>query len=230
MIEEAKKQGKVLMVDHTFPYTGAVQKVKELAEDGTLGTLQYYDSVRINLGLFQDDVNVLWDLAVHDLSIMETVFPFKPVSVSATGISHVDGKPANTAYLTIFYEEKFIAHVAASWLAPAKLRQTLIGGTEKMVVYDDMEPEEKVRLYDKGITVDPSPENIYRMRVGYRAGDVWIPKLRRAEALRELVSHFADVIENGATPITSAESGARIVRILEAATESMKQQGAPVTL
>ncbi len=230
MMEEADKQGKVLMVDHTFPYTGAVRKIQELVASGDLGTMQYFDSSRINLGIFQTDVNVLWDLAVHDLSIMEAVFDYHPIAVSATGIAHVNGSPANTAYMTLFFNEPFIAHINVSWLAPVKVRQTLIGGTDKMIVYNDMEPEEKVRVYDKGITVDPSPEDVYKMRVGYRAGDLWVPKLERKEALRELVSHFADVIENGTQPLTSAESGARIVRMLEAATQSLEKQGECINL
>ncbi len=230
MLEEADKRGLALMVDHTFPYTGAVKKIQELVKTGDLGDVQYFDSSRINLGLFQTDVNVLWDLAVHDLSIMEAVFDYHPISVSATGIAHVEGSPVNTAFMTLFFKESFIAHINVSWLAPVKVRQTLIGGTEKMVVYNDMEPEEKVRVYDKGITVNPSPENVYKMRVGYRAGDIWVPKLERKEALRELVAHFTDVIENGAEPLTSGISGARIVRMLEAATQSLEKQGECVSL
>ncbi len=230
MIEEAEKRNLTLMVDHTFPYTGAVKKIGELSKSGELGELYYFDSVRVNLGLFQSDVSVLWDLAVHDLSILESFTDNKPIAVSATGIAHVQGKPVNTAYLTVFYEGSFIAHIHANWLAPVKLRQTLIGGSEKMVVYDDLEPTEKIKIYDKGITVDPSAANITEMRVGYRAGDMWAPKLENIEALNSLVTHFVDVIENGTDPITSAESGARIVRILEAATESIEKNGQRIQL
>ncbi|MFC2150220.1 Gfo/Idh/MocA family protein [Calditrichota bacterium] len=230
MIQAAKDAGKILMVDHTFPYTGAIEKIQQLLDSGELGTMQYFDSTRINLGLFQHDVSVIWDLAVHDLSIMEALFDYKPYGVSATGIAHVEGSPVNTAFMTLYYNEPFIAHINVSWLAPVKLRQTLIGGSDKMVLYDDMEPEEKVKIYDKGITLTPNEKDIIKIKVGYRTGDMTAPKLRRIEALSSLVNHFADVVEKGVKPITSAESGARIVRILEAATESLKLQGTLIKL
>lgn len=230
MLEAAEKNGVTLMVDHTFPYTAAVRKIRDLVRAGDIGDLYYFDSVRVNLGLFQSDVSVIWDLAVHDLSIMEYVLPCKPIAVTAAGIAHVKDNPVNTAYLTLLYEEDFISHIHVSWLAPVKLRQTLLGGSEKMVVYNDLEQVEKIKVYDKGITVDPSPEDIHQMRIGYRAGDIWAPQIARKEALAELVAHFTDVIDNSASPITSAESGARIVRILEAATESIQDNCKVVTL
>ena len=148
MIDEAAKRNLVLMVDHTFAYTGAVRKIRELIAGKQLGEIYYYDSVRVNLGLFQHDVSVVWDLAVHDLSIMEFLFPEKPIAVSATGISHIEGQPVNIAYLTLFFDNDLIAHIHVNWMAPVKVRQTLIGGSEKMIVYNDLEPTEKIKIYD----------------------------------------------------------------------------------
>lgn len=225
LIDEAERRKKVLMVDHTFIYTGAVRKIKELVDAKEVGDIYYYDSTRINLGLFQHDVNVLWDLAVHDLSIMGHILADKPRAVSATGISHIEGRPENTAYLTVFFDSKVIAHIHANWLAPVKIRQTIIGGSNKMVVYDDLEPSEKIKVYDKGITLDESPESVYNMRIGYRAGDMWAPQLDMTEALQAEVGHFIDCIEGGTKPMTDGEAGLQIVKILEAGTASMKEHG-----
>jgi predicted dehydrogenase len=230
LIDLAARKRKVLMVDHTFPYTGAVMKIKCLIDSGTLGKIYYYDSTRINLGLFQHDVSVIWDLAVHDLSICDYLLKQKPAAVSATGISHVKGQPANVAYLTLFFPDDIIGHINVNWLAPVKIRQTLISGSEKMVVYDDNEPTEKVKVYDKGITVKTSPENIYRMRVSYRAGDMLAPQLDGMEALKRLSEHFVECITTGATPKTDAESGLRVVKVMEAATESLAQRGKLITI
>jgi len=230
MIEEAKRAGRTLMVDHTFPFTGAVRKVRELIEAGELGEIYYYDSARVNLGLFQHDVSVIWDLAVHDLSILDNILPQKPVAVSATGMSHLKGQTEDIAYLTLYFAGNTMAHINVNWLAPVKLRQTLIGGSKKMVVYDDLELTEKVKVYDKGVTLETNPANIYQMKVGYRTGDMWAPKLDGTEALRLLASHFLECIAEGKTPITNAESGCRVVRIMEAATESMAKHGEMVRL
>lgn len=230
LISAAAAKDVVLMVDHTFPFTPAVQRIKQLIDDGEIGDVLYYDSVRVNLGLFQHDVNVIWDLAVHDLSILEYLLDDKPTMVSATGISHVEGHPENQAYITLQYDARLIAHIHVNWLAPLKVRQTLIGGTEKMIVYDDTEITEKLKVYDKGITTDQSPESVYQMRVGYRAGDMWAPHLDHGEALRNLVTEFVQCIHTGKTPLTHAESGRRIVRVMEAASESVKENGRPVTL
>lgn len=230
LVEEAGKQDRLLMVDHTFPYTGAVRKVKELIRTGKLGKIYYYDSVRVNLGLFQHDVNVIWDLAVHDLSIIDYILSDKPVAVSATGISHVKGQPENVSYLTLYFETSTIAHIHVNWLAPVKLRRTLIGGSKKMIVYDDLEPTEKVKVYDKGVTLETDPDSIYEMRVGYRTGDMWAPKLDSTEALRMMARHFTDCIANRKTPITNADSGLRVVSIMEAATESMAKRGELIRL
>jgi predicted dehydrogenase len=218
------------MVDHTFVYTGAVQKIRELSDAGELGDIYYYDSVRINLGLFQQDVDVLWDLAVHDLSIMDYVLPRPPVAVSATGMAHVAGKPANIAYLTMFFDRDLIGHVHVSWLAPVKMRRTLLGGSRRMIVYDDIETSEKIKVYDHGISVDPSPENVYQMLVGYRTGDMWAPKLPLTEALAVEARHFIECITSRVAPRTGGDAGLRVVRLLEAATESMSHQGRPVHL
>jgi predicted dehydrogenase len=230
LIDAADRRGLVLMVDHTFVYTAAVMKVRELAVSGELGTVYYYDSVRINLGLFQHDVNVLWDLAVHDLSIMDYVLGQEPVAVSATGLSHVPGKPENIAYMTMFFEGNLMAHVHANWLAPVKVRRTLVGGSRKMVVYDDLEASEKVKVYDRGISLNPSPENVYQMLVGYRTGDMWAPQLAVREALHTEATHFIECVEQRKTPITDGHAGLRVVRLLEAATRSMAHQGNLVAL
>ncbi|BAU05247.1 MULTISPECIES: Gfo/Idh/MocA family protein [Fischerella] len=230
LIEEAEKRNLVLMVDHTFVYTGAVRKMRDLVVTNVIGDIYYYDSVRVNLGLFQHDVNVIWDLAVHDLSIMDYILPSQPYAVSATGMSHVPGEPENIAYLTLFFAGNLIAHIHVNWLAPVKVRRTLIGGSQRMIVYDDLEPSEKVKIYDKGITVNGNAESLYQMLIGYRAGDMWAPHLEVTEALRTEGLHFINCIQTGDRPITDGQAGLRVVRILEAATESMKKQGQLVEL
>jgi predicted dehydrogenase len=230
LVDEADRRGLVLMVDHTFVYTPAVQKMRELADSGELGDLYYYDSVRINLGLFQHDVNVLWDLAVHDLSIMEYVVQRQPVAVSATGLSHVPGSPENIAYMTMFFDGRLIAHVHANWLSPVKVRRTLLGGSRRMILFDDLEGSEKLKVYDRGISLNPSRENVYQMLVGYRTGDVWSPQLGIREALHVEAAHFLECIRQRTIPRTGGAAGLRIVRLLEAATESMKSQGRLVPL
>lgn len=230
LVAEAEKCGTVLMVDHTFVYTGAVRKIRELVDAGELGDIYYYDSSRINLGLFQHDVDVVWDLAVHDFAILDYVFDERPVAVAAHGISHVQGRPENLAYVTVFFASGAVAHFNVNWLAPVKLRRTLIGGSNKMVVYDDLEPDEKIKIYDKGITTSEDAGEIYRMRIGYRVGDVWSPQLDRTEALRREVDHFIDCIENGTPVETGGDMGLRVVEMLEAATTSMRERGRPVEL
>lgn len=230
LIEEAEKRNLVLMVDHTFVYTGAVRKMHDLIATNSLGDIYYYDSVRVNLGLFQHDVNVIWDLAVHDLSIMSYVLPFQPYAVSATGISHVPREPENIAYLTLFFENNLIAHINVNWLAPVKVRRTLIGGSQRMIVYDDLEPSEKVKIYDKGITVNGNSESVYQMLIGYRTGDMWSPKLDMTEALWTEGLHFLNCIQQSDRPITDGKAGLHVVRILEAATQSLKKQGRLIEL
>jgi predicted dehydrogenase len=228
LIDEAARRKLVVMVDHTFVYTGAVRKMRELAETGDLGVIYYYDSVRINLGLFQHDVNVLWDLAVHDLAIMDYVLKDRPVSVSATGLAHVAGRPHNIAYMTMFFDTSLIAHVHVNWLSPVKVRRTLLGGSRRMVMFDDLEASEKIKIYDRGISVNPSPENVYQMLIGYRTGDMHAPQLAVSEALGVEALHFVDCIDNGTTPLTDGEAGLRVVRLLETASESMAEHGRPV--
>jgi predicted dehydrogenase len=230
LIDEAASRRLVLMVDHTFVYTGAVRKMRELAESGDLGDIYYYDSVRINLGLFQHDVNVLWDLAVHDLSIMDFVLRQHPITVSATGLAHVPNRPQNIAYMTMFFNSSLIAHVHANWLSPVKVRRTLLSGSRRMVVFDDLEASEKIKVYDRGISLNPSPENVYQMLIGYRAGDMWAPQLPVTEALAFEASHFVACVGDGSTPITDGAAGLQVVRLLEAATKSMSEQGRPVSL
>ncbi len=228
LIEEADRQGLVLMVDHTFAYTGAVRKLRQLIDDGTLGEIHYYDSVRVNLGLFQHDVGVIWDLAVHDLAIMDFLFDERPVAVSATGAAHVEGQPENVAYMTCFFDSNTIAHLHVNWLAPVKIRRTLLGGSKSMVVYDDLEPTEKVKIYEKGVTLEHDPHAIHRLQVGYRTGDMLAPRLESREALATLADHFLDCIEGSAQPITDGRSGLRVVEAMSAASRSMAQRGVPV--
>lgn len=233
MVEEADRRGLILAVDHTFVHTGAVRKMREIVEND-LGEVYYYDSVRVNLGLFQHDVSVIWDLAVHDLAIMDYVLNEKPVAVSATGMAHVLGEPENIAYLTLFYDTSLIAHIHVNWLAPVKVRRTLIGGSNKMIVYDDLEPSEKVKVYDKGITLNGNPqkngEKIHQMLVGYRTGDMHAPQLDISEALGREFRDFVHCVETGARPTADGSAGLRVVRILEAAARSLAQRGRVIEL
>lgn len=228
LVDEANKRNLVLIVDHTFIYTGAVRKMAELIKAGDLGRIYYYDSIRVNLGLFQRDVNVISDLAVHDFSILDYLLGEHPVAVSASGINHFPGTPENLAYITLFYDSGTIAHTNVSWLAPVKVRQILIGGSKKMITYDDLEPSEKVKVYDKGISFTDDPKQIQEMRVGYRTGDMWAPKLDATEALRIEGEHFIDCIVNKKTPLTDGNLGLRVVELIEAATSSMRGRGETV--
>ena len=230
LIDEAVRRNRVLMVDHTFIYTGAVRKIKELLTEHILGKVYYYDSVRINLGIFQSDVNVLWDLAVHDLAIMDFLLGEIPEAVSATGTAHFSGEPENIAYLTCFFPKNLIAHFHVNWLAPVKIRRTLISGDTKMVVYDDLEPSEKVKVYDKSVVMDTTKQGMYQLLVNYRTGDMWAPKIDSTEALQRECRHFVDSIEKGTAPVTDGAMGLRVVRILEAASRSLAQKGNPVSI
>lgn len=230
LIAEAQRQNLVLMVDHTFVYTGAVQKIHQLVSDGTLGNIYYYDSTRINLGLFQHDVNVIWDLAVHDLAILEFLLDAAPTAVSANGANYVTGGPDNTAYMTVYFENGIIAHINVNWLAPVKIRQVLIGGSNRMIVYDDLQPSEKVKVYDRGVTLASSADDNYKGLLSYRLGDMHGPELSNKEALLTEIEHFVDCIEHKKIPRTSGESGLRVVKTLEAASLSLRQQGHPIEL
>jgi predicted dehydrogenase len=230
LLEEAAARELVLLVDHTFVYTDAVRKIRELIASGELGDIYYYDAVRVNLGLFQHDVNVIWDLAIHDLSIMDYVLPEKPIAVSATGISHIPGQPENVAYITLFFSSAQIAHVHVNWLTPVKVRHTLIGGSEKMILYDDLEPSEKLKVYDKGINVTPRQEDVYKMLVSYRSGDMWAPRLDNTEALQTEALHFIDCVENNRQPDTDGPAGLRMVSMIEAAETSLRDRGRLIEL
>ncbi|MFN8612035.1 MAG: Gfo/Idh/MocA family oxidoreductase [Vulcanimicrobiota bacterium] len=230
LIELAERRGKVLMVDHTFLYNPAVWAMRDILDSGRLGKLLYFDSTRVNLGLFQRDVNVLWDLAVHDLAIMDYLIHDRtPVAISATGVAHVTGQPENMAYLTCFYEDNLVAHIHANWLAPVKLRRTLLGGEKQMIVYDDLEPSERIKVYDKGITVSDEKE-LRKLLISYRSGDCWCPKVPPGEALENEVQHFAECIRTGKKALSDGIAGLRVVKMIEAGSLSMRQRGAPVEL
>ena len=230
LVAEARRRDRVLLVDHTFLYTGAVTKIGELIRSGDLGRIYYYDSIRVNLGLFQRDVSVISDLAVHDFSILDFLLGEHPAAVTASGTNHFPGTPENLAYVTLFYDSGTIAHANVSWLAPVKVRQILIGGSKKMITYDDLEPSEKVKIYDKGVSFTDDPQKIQEMRVGYRTGDMWAPKLSMTEALRVEGEHFVDCIEHHKTPITDGQLGLRVVELIEAACQSMRRKGETVYL
>ena len=231
LIALSKEKNRILMVDHTFLYTGAVAKIKELVETSQIGEVLYFDSVRVNLGLFQNDVNVIWDLAPHDLSIMRYIIDKNPVSVSAVGVSHVKDTLENIAYITVFYEDSTFAHFHVNWLSPIKVRQIMIGGSQKMIVYDDMENTEKIKVYDSGVELKPDDKDaLYNTLVQYRTGDMFAPKLDQTEALKKECQHFVDCINTSTQPISNGEFGLDIVRMLAAAQESIEQQGKNIPL
>lgn len=231
LLDEARRRDLLLMVDHTFVFSPAVRKIRDLLQGGGLGSrVHYYDSVRVNLGPFRHDVNALWDLAVHDLSILDYVFPHQPLEVSCIGVSHMEGHPENLAYLTCWYPDNLLAHIHVNWLAPVKLRRTLIGGDQKMLVFDDLEPSEKLKVYDKGITVTSNGSGRDAWMVDYRSGDMWAPKLSNREALALEVDEFVDAIARGTSFPADGEAGLRVVRVLEAASRSMRGRGLPVAL
>jgi len=230
LIDEAERRKLVLMVDHTFLYTPAVQKIRELILEGALGDIYYYNSIRASLGLFQSDVNVIWDLAVHDVSIIQHILDQEPVAVSATGAFHVAGTPANMAHISLFFESSCIAHVSVNWLSPVKVRQTFIGGSRKMIVYDDLEATEKIKVYDKGIVINGSEDGAHQFRIGYRAGDMWAPHLSVKEALQTEAEHFIRCLRTGERPLSGGASGLQVIKILEAASRSIDGQGKPISL
>ncbi|HLM58936.1 MAG TPA: Gfo/Idh/MocA family oxidoreductase [Pyrinomonadaceae bacterium] len=233
LIGLAERGGRTLMVDHTFVYTGAVRKIREMVASGELGDLLYFDSVRINLGLFQHDVNVVWDLAPHDLSIMDFVVGRRPTSLTATGSCHIQPGLENIAYVQLRFDDSLIANFHFNWLSPVKIRRTLIAGSRRMIVYDDVEPSEKVRVYDTGVEryqKVADEEETYKTLVSYRTGDVWVPKLDMTEALHYVCAEFLDAIEESRPPVTDAEAGLRVVRLLEAAQTSIGAGGRRINL
>jgi len=228
LIDLAARKGLKIMVDHTFLFTGAVKKIKEIINAGELGRLLFYDSVRVNLGLFQHDVNVLWDLAPHDLSIMDHLIKASPEAVVATGQGHLNGHE-DVAFMTLYFPDKIIAHINVNWLSPVKVRTTLIGGEKRMIVWNDLEADEKLKVYDKGVKIT-SREGVYELLVSYRSGDMWSPQLEQVEALRQELNYFVDCISAGKEPFNNCCAGLRVVRMLEAASESLNRKGAFVRL
>jgi predicted dehydrogenase len=223
LINLAERKNLKIMVDHTFLFTGAVKKICQLLNEGTLGPLYYYDSTRVNLGLFQHDVNVIWDLAPHDLSIIDHLIKAMPEAVVATGESHLNGFE-DIAFITLHFPNKVIAHINVNWLSPVKVRTTLIGGEKKMLVWNDLEADEKIKIYDKGVDVT-SQQGLYNLLVNYRSGDVWVPKLEQIEALHQELGYFVDCITQSRTPFNDGVAGLRVVKLLEAATDSLARRG-----
>jgi len=229
LVELAERKNLMIMVDHTFLFTGAVRKIKELVDRKELGDLYYYDALRVNLGLFQHDVNVIWDLAPHDLSIMDYVISEKPEAVVATGERHLNGVE-DVAFITVYFPKHIIAHVNVNWLSPVKVRTTLIGGEKKMLVWNDLEVDEKLRIYDKGVSMSTNPSNLHQLLVSYRSGDMWAPQVEQVEALRAETAYFLKCIEENSKPFNDGEAGLRVVRILEAADRSIRTRGEAITL
>jgi predicted dehydrogenase len=228
LIEIAQKKNLKIMVDHTFLFTGAVRKIRQLVDDGTLGSLYYYDSTRVNLGLFQHDVNVVWDLAPHDLSILDHLIQKHPEAIVATGEKHLNGLE-DVAFITIYFPGNVIAHVNVNWLSPVKVRTTLIGGEKRMLVWNDLEADEKIKVYDKGVEMG-NGEGVYNLLVSYRSGDMWAPKVDQCEALRSELAYFINCITSGETPFNDGEAGLRVVKMLDAAETSLKGKGKAVYL
>jgi predicted dehydrogenase len=227
LIELADRKHLKIMVDHTFLFTGAVKRIKEFIDNGTLGDLYYYDSTRVNLGLFQHDVNVLWDLAPHDLSIMDYLIKGKPEAVVATGERHLNGV-ADIAFLTLYYPNNMIGHINVNWLSPVKVRTTLIGGEKKMLVWNDLEADEKLKIYDKGVQM--SGDGVYQLLVSYRSGDMWAPRVEQVEALKLEAAYFVDCILNDKKPFNDGAAGLHVVQVLEAADQSLQQRGKVIKL
>lgn len=228
LIELAEKKNLIIMVDHTFIFTGAVRRIKQLISEEMLGDLYYYDSVRVNLGLFQSDVNVIWDLAPHDFAIMDYLIEDKPAAITASGKAHVNGFE-DTAYITAHFNNNMIGHFNVNWLSPVKVRTTLIGGQKKMLVWDDTEADEKLKVYDKGIDVE-NKEGIYNLLVSYRSGDMWAPKVEQTEALKFETEYFLECIKNKKSPVNDGHAGHRVVKMLDACNESLKNNGKMIYL
>jgi predicted dehydrogenase len=228
LIELADRKNLKIMVDHTFLFSGAVRKIREIVDTGALGPLYYFDSTRVNLGLFQHDVSVVWDLAPHDLSIMDHILAERPEAVVATGGTHLNGH-ADMAFITIYFLRNIIAHINVNWLSPVKVRTTLIGGKDKMLVWNDLEADEKIKIYDKGVNIT-NGQGVYDLLVSYRSGDVWAPKCDQTEALTVELKYFIDCILNDRTPLNDGTAGLRVVRLLDAAQRSLKDRGRIVAL
>ena len=228
LIELASRKNLQIMVDHTFLFSGAVKKIRDIVDKGTLGSLYYFDSTRVNLGLFQHDVSVVWDLAPHDLSIMDHILRVKPEAVVTTGAKHVNDL-ADMAFITVYFPGNLIAHINVNWLSPVKVRMTLIGGKDKMLVWNDLEPDEKIKVYDKGVDVT-NGQGVYDLLVSYRSGDVYSPKVEQTEALKLELNYFVDCIVKNQAPMNDGAAGLRVVRLLEAAERSLNERGRFVSL
>jgi predicted dehydrogenase len=228
LINLAEQKNLLIMVDHTFLFTGAVRKIRQLLDEGSLGKLYYYDSTRINLGLFQHDCNVIWDLAPHDLSIMNYLLGRDAEAIVATGQTHLNGY-ADIAFITAYFPDKMIAHINVNWLSPVKIRTTLVGGEKKMLVWNDLEADEKVKIYDKGVDVK-SQEGVYNLLVSYRSGDVWAPHVEQVEALRMELGYFVECVDKGEKPFNDGRAGLNVVRMLEASDQSLRERGSLVYL
>ena len=228
LINLAARKNLQIMVDHTFLFTGAVRKIKQLLQEDSLGKLYYYDSTRVNLGLFQHDVNVIWDLAPHDLSIMDYLIDGDAETIVATGQTHLNGHE-DVAFITLYFPNEVIAHINVNWLSPVKVRMTLIGGEKKMLVWNDLEADEKIKVYDKGVKVT-NKEGVYNLLVNYRSGDMWAPHLEPVEALRQELGYFVECIDKNQTPFNDGLAGLRVVKMLEAANHSLRHRGAAVHL
>ncbi|MEO0106423.1 MAG: Gfo/Idh/MocA family oxidoreductase [candidate division WOR-3 bacterium] len=228
LFELSRKKGLKLIVDHIFMYHGAIKKIKEIIASGEIGEILYFDAVRINLGLFQHDVNVLWDLATHDISVMLYLLNRQPKTVSAIALGHYN-TVEDIAYLTMLFGNNCIAHIHVNWLAPVKVRRILIGGSKKMILYDDMETMEKIKVFDKGVEIK-TKEGIYKTLVQYRTGDMYAPKFDTTEPLFLIINEFINAIENGVEPLSNAKTGMEVVKILCAAEKSVKNNGTIVEI
>lgn len=229
LLELADRKNLIIMVDHTFLFTGAVKKIKEFVDDNILGELYYYDSMRVNLGLFQHDVNVIWDLAPHDLSIMDYIIGEKAEAITATGKKHFCNGHEDIAFLTVFFANNLIGHFNVNWISPVKIRTTLIGGEKKMLLWNDLEADEKVKIYDKGVNIE-NREGVYDLLIKYRSGDMWAPRVEQSEALKAEIEYFIDCVLNDQVPFNDGRAGLRVVKILEASDESLKNNGKMIKL
>lgn len=230
LVEEAARRSLILMVDHTFIYTGAVRKIKDLIKDGSIGDVYCYDATRVNLGLLQRDVSVIWDLAVHDFAILDFLIDSKPVAISASAAAFLPNSPETMAHLSVYFDDGAMAHLNVNWMSPVKIRQTLISGRQRMIIYDDMQNSEKIKIYDRGVDLAESPENLHERRVSYRMGEMWAPAISTKEALVTEIEQFVHSIENAARPPSDGESGLRVVEMLTAATRSAALRGQPMEL
>jgi len=229
LLELADRKNLIIMVDHTFLFTGAVKKIKEFVDDNILGELYYYDSMRVNLGLFQHDVNVIWDLAPHDLSIMDYIVGEKAEAITATGKKHFCNGHEDIAFITVYFANNLIGHFNVNWISPVKIRTTLIGGEKKMLLWNDLEADEKVKIYDKGVNIE-NREGVYDLLIKYRSGDMWAPRVEQSEALKAEIEYFIDCVLNDQVPFNDGRAGLRVVKILEASNESLKNNGKMIKL